>query len=171
MAAREWPDLKTAPGGDIVRLRAARIRGRDGQIKDSVDVREGIGIEMEFDALQGGYFLMPHFYMWNEEGVAIMGALDLDPEWRRRRRPQGRYISTGWIPPNLLAEGTVFVDVCVIAIEPTVTQVFEQSVIAFQVVGSMDGDTSRGDWAGHCAGAVRPMLEWTTEFEGSGAVA
>lgn len=171
MAAREWPDLKTAPGGDIVRLRAARIRGRDGQIKDSVDVREGIGIEMEFEALQGGYLLLPHFYMWNEEGVAIMGALDLDPAWRRRRRPKGRFVSTGWIPPNLLAEGTVFVDIGVIAIEPTVTQVFEQSVIAFQVVGSMDGDTSRGDWAGQVAGAVRPMLEWTTEYDGAGAVA
>ena len=160
-AAREWSDIKTAPGKDIVRLRAARICSRDGRVRDSIDVREGVGIEMEFETLQPGYILMPHFYLWNEEGVSIMGAIDLNPEWRGKRRPVGRYVTTGWIPPNLLAEGTVFVDIAIIVTEPTIEQVWEPSLIAFQVVGSMDGDTHRGDWAGHCPGTVRPMLEWT----------
>jgi len=164
MAAREWDDIKRAPGKDIVRLRAARIRGRDGQIRDSIDIREGVGIEMEFETLQPGYMLMPHFYLWNEEGVSIMGAMDLDPAWRRKRRPLGRWVTTGWIPPNLLAEGTVFVDIAIIVTEPTIEQVWEPSLIAFHVVGSMDGDTHRGDWAGHCPGTVRPMLDWTTEY-------
>ena len=119
---------------------------------------------MEFETLQPGYILMPHFYLWNEEGVSIMGAIDLNPEWRRKRRPVGRYITTGWIPPNLLAEGTVFVDIAIIVTEPTIEQVWEPSLIAFQVVGSMDGDTHRGDWAGHCPGTVRPMLEWTAAY-------
>ena len=34
---------------------------------------------MEFETLQPGYILMPHFYLWNEEGVSIMGAIDLNP--------------------------------------------------------------------------------------------
>ena len=73
-------------------------------------------------------------------------------------------MSTGWIPGNLLAEGTVFVDVAVIVVDPFIPQVFESSVIAFQVVGTMDGDTSRGDWAGATPGVVRPLLDWTTDF-------
>jgi lipopolysaccharide transport system ATP-binding protein len=171
MAVREFSDIKTAPGKDIVRLRAARIRGRDGQVRDSIDIRESVGIEMEFETLQPGYMLLPHFYLWNEEGVCILGALDLDPEWRRKRRPAGRWVTTGWIPGNLLAEGTAFVDIAIIVTEPTMEQVLEQSLIAFQVVGSMEGDTHRGDWAGHCPGTVRPVLEWTNKFSETGSLA
>ena len=133
-------------------------------MRDAIDIREGFGIEIEFDVLQSGFTLMPHFYLWNEEGIRILGAFDLDPEWRRRKRPEGHYVSTGWIPGNLLAEGTVFVDVAVIVVDPFIPQVFESSVIAFQVVGTMDGDTSRGDWAGATPGVVRPLLDWTTDF-------
>ena len=171
MAAREFPDIKTAPGKDIVRLRAARIRGRDGQVKDSIDVRESVGIEMEFETLQPGYMLMPHFYLWNEEGVCILGAIDLDPAWRRVRRPAGRWVTTAWIPGNLLAEGTAFVDIAIIVMEPTMEQVWEPSLIAFQVVGTMDGDTHRGDWAGPCPGTVRPVLEWTNKHSETGSLA
>jgi lipopolysaccharide transport system ATP-binding protein len=164
-AAREWTDLAQAPGGEICRLIGARIRTASGAISDSIDIRERLGIEIEFEVLQPGYLLLPHFYLWNEEGIPILGANDLDPTWRGRRRPAGRYVATGWIPGNLLAEGTVLVDVAVIATDPFIAQIFEQSVIAFQVIGSLDGDTSRGDWAGQCLGVVRPMLEWTTAHE------
>ena len=95
---------------------------------------------------------------------------DLDPAWRRRPRPVGRYVSTGWIPGNFLAEGTVFVDIAIIAIEPTISQVFEQSIVGFQVVDSMDGDTHRGDWAGPQPGVVRPLLEWSTQYDEARAV-
>jgi lipopolysaccharide transport system ATP-binding protein len=169
-ASREWRDAHNAPGGEICRLRAVRARGRDGSVSDSVDIRQPIGIEIEFDVLQGGHRLLPHFYLWNEHGVAIMGSNDLDPAWRRRPRPPGRYVSTGWIPGNLLAEGTVFVDAAVIVIEPPMTQIFEQSIIAFQVVDNMDGDTQRGDWAGPQPGAVRPLLEWTTQHGAADSV-
>ena len=169
MAAREFSDIKTAPGKDIVRLRAARVVGRDGQVRDSIDVRESVGIEMEFETLQPGYMLLPHFYLWNEEGVCIMGALDLDREWRQKRRPVGRWVTTAWIPGNLLAEGTAFVDIAIIVTDPTMEQVWEPSFIAFQVVGSMDGDTHRGDWAGKCPGTVRPVLEWTTTYSETGS--
>ena len=169
-ASREWPDITRAPGGDICRLRAVRARDRDGSVSDSVDIRRAIGIEIEFDVIQPGFFLLPHFYMWNDQGVLILGANDLDPAWRRRPRPVGRYVSTGWIPGNFLAEGTVFVDIAIITIEPTISQVFEQSIVGFQVVDSMDGDTHRGDWAGPQPGAVRPLLEWTTRYDEATAV-
>jgi lipopolysaccharide transport system ATP-binding protein len=169
MAAREWPDIKTAPGKDIVRLRAARVRVREGQVTDAIDIRESVGIEMEFETLQPGYLILPHFHMWNEEGVCVMGALDLDPTWRRKRRPVGRWVTTGWIPGNFLAEGTAFVDIAIIVTEPVMEQVWEPSLIAFQVVGSTDGDTHRGDWAGHVPGVVRPVLEWTTQYSDPGS--
>ena len=167
-ASREWPDITHAPGGEICRLRAVRVRTRDGGVGETVDIRQSIGIEIEFDVLQANYRLLPHFYMWNEQGVRILGANDLDPTWRRRPRPEGRYVSTGWIPGNFLAEGTVFVDIGLIVIEPYIEQVWEPSIVGFQVVDSIDGDTHRGDWAGPQPGVVRPVLEWTTQYDAVG---
>jgi lipopolysaccharide transport system ATP-binding protein len=164
-ASRQWPDDTQAPGGEVCRLRAVRIRAPNGSVSDAMDIREPIGIEMEYDVLQPGYRLLPHFYMWNEHGVMILGANDLDPEWRRRPRPEGRYVSTGWIPGNLLAEGTVFVDIAMVTVEPVISQFYEQSIVAFQVIDNMEGDTHRGDWAGPQMGTVRPLLEWTTRHE------
>jgi lipopolysaccharide transport system ATP-binding protein len=163
-AARDWPDVERAPGGTFCRLRGVRVRTRDTAVSDAIDVRQSVGIEMEYDLLLPGYQLLPHFYLWNEEGIQILGANDLDPTWRGRRRPAGRYVTTSWIPGNFFAAGTIFVDVAVIAVEPVEAQVFEQSVVAFQVIDSMEPDTSRGDWAGPVTGIVRPAFDWTTDY-------
>jgi len=161
-AVREWPDLAQAPGGDIARLCAVRVADEDGEILDAVDIRKPFRIEMEYEVLMSGYVLLPHLYIYNDEGVCAFGAQDLDPEWRGRKRPTGRYISTVWIPGNLMAEGRFFVDANMIAVEPFIFQYWSRSSVAFMVTDSLDGDSSRGDWTGHMPGVVRPMLRWTT---------
>lgn len=163
-AEREWPDLQTAPGGEIVRLRAVRVRGEDGQTTDVVDIRRPVSIEMEYDVLKSGYLIMPNIHFSNEEGVYAFVAQDLDPGWRGRHRPVGRYVSTAWIPGNLLAEGMLFVDANMNTIDPFVFQFQERSAVAFNVIDSSDGDSARGDWAGPMNGVLRPMLKWTTQF-------
>ena len=89
---------------------------------------------------------------------------DVDPEWRRRARPVGRYTSTVWIPAHLLTEGTMFVAAGVRTIDPVIRQFFEPNVVSFQVVESQNGDGARGDYGGRITGVVRPLLEWTTEY-------
>ena len=164
-AAREWSDIRKAPGGEFCRLRGIRAKTREGSVTDSVDIRDSVGIEMDFEVLKPGYHILPHFFLWNEDGVQLLGANDLDPEWRGRRRPAGRYVTTAWIPGNFLAPGTIFVDVAIIAIDPIETQIWEPSIIAFQMMDTMEGDSARGDWAGPMSGALRPAFEWTTEYE------
>ena len=66
---------------------------------------------MEFEVLKPGYVMLPYYSVYNEEGVRVFTAVDLDPEWRGRPRLQGRYISVAWVPGNLLAEGRLFVEV------------------------------------------------------------
>jgi lipopolysaccharide transport system ATP-binding protein len=163
-AAREWPDLARAPGGEIVRLCAVRVLDEDGDIADAVDIRRPVRIVMEYEVLKSGYVLMPHVYLSNEEGVCAFGAQDLDPEWRGRKRPTGRYVSTVWIPGNLLAEGMLFVDANMITLEPFIFQYQSRSAVAFLVTDSLEGDSARGDWTGHIPGVVRPMFKWTTRF-------
>ncbi len=167
-AAREWPDAAKAPGKDVARLRAVRVKLENGQISEAVDIRRPVAVEMAYEVLKSGYVLLPHFHFYNEGGITVFAAVDLDPEWRQRPRPKGRYISTAWIPGNLLAEGTLFVKASLATLDPTVVQFTEPDVVAFQVIDTMDGDAARGDWAGRLTGVMRPRLEWQTEFSVNG---
>ena len=109
----KWPDRDHAPGNEIVRLWSARVRNEDGVSYESYDIRRPIGLEVEFEILRPGYDLVPNFGIYNEEGLLLFITHDSDPAWRRRPRECGRYVSTAWIPGNLLSEGFVAVDVAV----------------------------------------------------------
>jgi lipopolysaccharide transport system ATP-binding protein len=161
-AAREWTDLSTAPGDDIVRLCAVRVCTEQGEVSHTMDIRRPVAIEMEYEVLTPGHALMPHLHFYNEEGVYAFVAGDLDPEWRGRPRPIGRYVSTAWLPGNLLSEGTLFVGTAISTMSSLIAHFYERDAVAFQVVDSMDGDSARGDYAGQLPGVVRPMLQWTT---------
>jgi lipopolysaccharide transport system ATP-binding protein len=164
-AAREWPDPEQAPGGEVARLRAVRVRSEDGQIAELTDIRRPVRVEMEYDVLQPGHVLMAYYDFYNEEGLDVFSTMDLDPAWRGRPRPQGRWISTVLIPGNLLAEGTLFVGPGLLSLNTLVAQFQERDVVAFQVVDSHDGDSARGDWAGKVDGVMRPLLNWSTQFD------
>jgi lipopolysaccharide transport system ATP-binding protein len=168
MHSREWLDADKAPGGEVVRLRAARVRTEDRQCTEKIDIRRPVGLEVEYEVLRPGYKLMPALALYNEEGVCAFTAFEHDPAWRGRIRPPGRYRSTAWIPGNYLAEGTMFVDVGLGTREPNIFQYHERQVVAFQVVDSADGDSARADFAREMPGVVRPLLNWTTEFSPEG---
>jgi lipopolysaccharide transport system ATP-binding protein len=163
-AAREWTDSSKAPGDDIVRLRAVRVRTENGEITDVMDIRRPLAIEMEFEVLQDGYVLSPNYHFFNEHGVYVFLAGDSDPAWRNRPRPRGHYVSTAWIPGNLLAECTMIVGAAVTTPESEVVHFFERDAVAFQVIDSLDGDSARGNYGGHMPGVVRPMLKWDTRY-------
>ena len=167
-AGREWTDLRSAPGNEIVRLRALRVRTEQGEICESVDIRSTVGIEMEFEVLQPGHVLVPNYHFVNQEGVLVFIANEHDEQWRRKPRPVGRYVSTAWLPGNLLAEGALIVGAAVSSMEPLKIHFFERDAIAFQVIDTMDGDSARGDYAGPMPGIVRPMLNWTSQFTPGG---
>ena len=163
-AARAWPDLREAPGNDIVRLRAVRVRTEDGRITDAIDIRRPVGIDMEFEVFKPGHVLIPNFHFFNEEGVYVFVASDHDPAWAQRRRPPGQYVCTAWIPGNFLAEGSLIVGAAIITTNPVIVHVYERDAVAFQIIDSMDGDSARGDYAGPMPGVVRPLLKWATQF-------
>ena len=163
-AACEWPDPAEAPGGEVARLRAVRVRAEDGQLAETADIRRPVRVEMEYDVIQSGHVLVPYYDFYNEEGLDVFSTIDLDPAWRGRPRPQGRWISTVLIPGNLLAEGTLFVAPGLMSVTTLITQFQERDVVAFQVVDSHDGDSARGDWIGKVDGVMRPLLNWNTQF-------
>jgi homopolymeric O-antigen transport system ATP-binding protein len=162
-AIREWRDLANAPSGDVARLLAVCVRSEDGKITESIDISKPVDIEMNYEVLKAGHVLMPHYHLYNEDGVEIFCAHDTDPAWRDRPRPKGQYKSLARIPGNLLSEGTFFVNPGLIALNPNIKQFYETAAVAFQVTESNGYSLARGGWAGPMTGAVRPLLDWQTE--------
>lgn len=168
-AFKEWTDSKLAPGNDIVRLCSVKVVDQNGKTNYSFDIRSPVGIEMEYEVLRPGYALYPHFIVNNEEDTLLFTSIDTDSEWRGVSRPAGHYVSTGWIPGNLLAEGTMIISAAMRTEMPHMVHFNQQNVVAFQVIeGPEGGETARVDYAGKFRGVVRPFLQWQTKFSPNG---
>lgn len=162
VAVREWPDPAKAPGADVVRLRAIRIVSREGKLVDSVDIRDEVGIQMIYDVVKPGYQLLPHYLVYNEQGVLVFNTHDQNQVWRKRARETGTYTSTAWIPGNFLSPGRLFITVALITRSPDSPQFHEGQAVSFNVLDNMGEGTVRGDWGGWFGGVVRPLLNWQT---------
>lgn len=162
--SQSWPRLESAPGNDIVRLRAVRARNQNGLPSDSLDIRQPIIVEMEYDVLIAGHVLVPNLNFSNEAGVCVFAAVELDPEWHRRPRPTGRFLSTAQIPGNFLAEGSLSLRAAISTLDPFIVHVDVPDAVVFHVVDSLDGDSARGDYGGPMPGVVRPLLPWTSRL-------
>jgi homopolymeric O-antigen transport system ATP-binding protein len=161
-ATREWNDPGRAPGGAVARLRAIRVRGEDGEVQQTFDIRGPIAIEMDYEILTAGRAVLPFHHVFAQDGIQLFSTHDIDPEWVRRPRLPGRYRSTAIVPGNFLNEGTHSVCSGLLSVEPTSLQCFERDVVTFHIVDSPDDDTARGVWHRPMLGAVRPALRWTT---------
>ncbi len=159
----EWPDPAQAPGNDVVRLRAVRVKTEAGRVADVVDIRNPIRVEIEYDILKPGHSIVAQFGFNTEEDVIAFIANDRDPTWYRRPRPVGRYISTAWIPGNFLSEGTMVVGGGLFSEDPWHEHCDVPRAVGFRVVDPGTGDTARGDVTGRWEGVVRPLLRWVTE--------
>ena len=163
-AERLWADAK--PGSAIANLRAARVVDESRVARDATDIRKRVGIEIEYEVTKAGHILVPNFHCYNDEGTCVFISNDTSPTSQRVPKETGVYSSIGWIPANFLAEGTFIVGVALSTMDPVVVHFFERDAVAFQVIDSLDGDSSRGAYAGPMPGVVRPMLEWVTERRG-----
>ncbi len=164
-AVQAWPSLESAPGNSIARLRQIRVRNEAGTTVENVDVRHPVGIEMVFDVLTPGHTLVPSLIFFTRGGTCVFAAQDLDPEWRSRPRPVGRFTTTAWIPPNLLTEGALLVTCSLASLRPLEVHFFVREAVAFNVTDPAVGDSARGDWDGNIPGVMRPLLKWENCYE------
>ncbi len=162
-AAIVYDDPATRPGGDIAELHAVRVSTADGILHEKFSADQPIRISMEYEVLEPGHQMLPHFLLHNDEGVHLFNTLDQDPDWRHRKRPAGKYESSFLVPPNFLSPGRIFVSVALVSRTPDKAQFYERHAIAFSVTDAMGKGTARGDWPGRYGGAVRPIFKWNTE--------
>ncbi|VAW84865.1 Teichoic acid export ATP-binding protein TagH [hydrothermal vent metagenome] len=165
-AERSWPERETAPGGDVARLRGIRLKKKNGGIAEVVNIRESVGLELEYEVLSGGHVMLPMFSFWDDQGNCVFLSVDQHEQWRKRERPPGLYKSTGWVPGNFLAEGMFTICTSLWLMEPRRLLEYQmKDVLVCQVVDDLKGDTARGDWQGPFPGVVRPILPWETITE------
>jgi len=165
-AVREWEDVSRAPGDDVVRLRAVRVRTEAGEVKDAVDIRKPVILEIEYDVLVPGKRLSPVMSCINEEGTCVFSSAGISPQFMDTQDLHfvGRCLSTCFIPGNLLAEGAFTVTVSVNSIlDGNTAHAVEPDAVRFQVVDSLDGSSARGLYGGPMAGVMRPLLTWTSK--------
>ena len=76
MSSREWLSPDKAPGAEVARLRAVRVRNEDGHSNEKMDIRKPVGVEMEYEVLKPGYKLMPTVVLHDEEGVRLFVSIE-----------------------------------------------------------------------------------------------
>jgi lipopolysaccharide transport system ATP-binding protein len=164
-----WGEGEDAPGDEVVRLRRVRVRDEAGETAAAFDLRRPFGIEVTYDVLRAGEFLTPHVELHNEEGVRLFSSHDTGREWRERARSAGRFVSTAWVPGNLLAEGHLLANVSLMSHRPAnVLRAHAPRVVALQLIDGGAQDSARGDYTGPMPGVVRPLLRWTTRADNGG---
>lgn len=168
---RDWPDLSNAPGNEICRIRRIRATNEVGKDISVVDVSTRFILEMVFDVLEGGHTLVPNFHFFNEEGQCLFIAQDLDPNWRAKARPAGRFCCRLFIPDNFLTEGRLSIGGAVTSFAPFFVHGYAQDVIGVVVEESSNHQNARGDYLGAIPGAVRPLLETSNEYSPLSATA
>jgi len=169
LGERTWPDITTAPGDNVVRMRAARVLDQNGKICTSFDVRDPIIIELEYHVLEEGHHLHVHL-SFIKNGYTIFSSKDnLDSPWRDTVCPTGHYRSTCHIPGDFLNEGEVSI-YCAITTVGTgnIGHVNIEELLIFDVSDRMDPGGVRGNYPLHWERqGVRPRLLWNVKNHNS----
>lgn len=160
-AQRIW-DAKTALGNEYVQLLGARVVSSDGKIRETIDIRTSICIELDYTVLTNKLPIVPAISLSNGKGIIVFTLNDPDEKLNTIARKKGKYITKIHIPGNLLSEGSYSVRIGLATYEPWKKHVTKSDVIAFYIKDSLDGNTARGKYVGTLEGVVRPLLKWET---------
>jgi len=166
-AERTWKDVHQAPGDDVIRLKAVRVKNKSAKISEDIDIREPVFIEIEYWNLKPGPQRVAGLHFYNEEGIHLFTSYDLhNLDWRKKILKTGLVKSMCKIPGNLLAEGRIFVSIAVNTyLFVSLEHANVPNAVSFNVFDSFSGDSVRGDFKVPWAGLIRPILEWENTFE------
>jgi homopolymeric O-antigen transport system ATP-binding protein len=161
---QRWDDKSTAPGNNKVRLRRVAVRASEDAFLP-ITTHTPLQLEFEYFNLQPGARLNLSLHVYNEQGIMAFNALPIsETVWQGRPLPLGTFRDVCYIPGDLLNDGVHSVELLVVQDDTNV--IFrKEDALVFDV---RDTGEQRGAWFGDWAGAVRPILRWTTEFLESG---
>jgi len=157
MSRRIWANGDRAPGNEWVRLESIEAFS-NGKPASNLDIQSALDICINYRALKGGKILIPNVHFYTDDGTIIFISHDWHSGWRTKPKPRGLYQTIFTVPGNFFNEGRITVKVAVSTYQPFEVHFEEPDAIAFTVVDSSGEMTSRGDYAGHLPGIVRPLI-------------
>jgi lipopolysaccharide transport system ATP-binding protein len=160
---RVWNDDATAPGNEMVKIRAVRVLPREGiSSKDTIDVADGCSIQIEYEVLKidGDRVPIAAIHVVNENGIVLFSSADFDRGLAKSGRAHGRMRVACHIPGDLLAEGRFTVLAAVVNYNPNIVHALVPEAVSFQAV-DLSGNSIRGQCAQDWPGVCRPRLKWS----------
>lgn len=156
-ARRIWKEGDNAPGNEWVRLECAEAHV-NGEPADHVDIQSAVDIRVTYRVLKSGKVLIPNVHFYADDGTLIFISHDWYSGWRTKPKPSGQYQTTFTVPKNFFSEGRITVKIAISTYQPFEVHFVEPEALAFTVVEAASGETSRGDFAGHLPGIIRPLI-------------
>ncbi|MDR3742176.1 MAG: ABC transporter ATP-binding protein [Terracidiphilus sp.] len=150
-------DFATAPGHEMIRLHRASVRPQHAEDRDRITVRTPILVEFEYWSAVEHAPLNLVAQVSNEHGIDVFTTANFNaPEL-----PKGLTRSSFLIPGDLMNNGTYRVTlIALLGMQSYVTE--WNDVVTFEVYDS--ASELRGAYHDELPGAVRPHLEWQTEW-------
>jgi lipopolysaccharide transport system ATP-binding protein len=68
------------------------------------------------------------------------------------------------VPGNLLSDGVIRLNASLVTADPFRQHIKVEDVVGFVIHENGDGPSARGDFTGQWPGALRPLLQWQTDF-------
>jgi len=156
-----WDDVEKAPGNDKVRLHRIHVQPQNGSRDEPITMQTPVEIRVEFWNMVPDARLHTTLHIWTEQQTVAFSTGSLfEPGWGGRPLPQGLFRSVCHIPANFLNSGLHSITLLIVQNEDTVVYKHED-ILQFHVA---EMSMHQGAWYGKEPGAVRPMLEWTTEY-------
>ena len=156
-----WNEINGAPGNDSVRLRRLCVRPTKGDFGDVITVRTPLTLEFEYWNRQPETRLNLSLHVFNEDGIRVFNTGPVrEPSWQGKPFPVGLFRSTCYIPGDLLNDGTHRIQLLIVKDSSSVIFDYDEALV-FEVLDTPD---FRSTYHGRWEGAVRPILEWTTEI-------
>lgn len=147
------------------RLVSASVLSHDGRLVETVCVSDEINLEVIYDIMFDGVYVLPAYRLYNQEGLLIFTITHHEVQTNIRKRAKGRYRSIATIPNHLLAIGrhTVSIGLNTPSVGPLIRHDVVEKALTFYVHETPFGESSALGPYVSVKGAVRPLCCWFDE--------
>ena len=157
---REYERGPEAPQNEAFVVRSVAVRDPNGELLTELYTTTEFDVEIEYETKEEGVFVGLGVFFYDLENNCLFSSYgNREPNWFGRPMPKGRYRSRCRIPGNLLNDRWVTVTIYLYN-ESMWGPVWARDVLRFEI---HDSGEMRQGYYHHWEGALRPILDWTTE--------
>jgi lipopolysaccharide transport system ATP-binding protein len=157
-AERRWDEASTAPGDDLVRLRAVRILSNDGELSASIYFDESFRVQLEYTIARPTGNLWFGVHITTLDGISILSTVHPHRDDERYREFPARYVSECVVPGRVLNCGQFGLRVAS-EIPQERTPFVEENVLSFQIFCA---ENTIAGYNGRVPGLICMPVEWRT---------